>query len=181
MSDVTSLNSITQNSSSPLRNTEHGERAGGGFITDLLMVSRARSGYIGDMHRSSFMLLVELLSYDRKIEAWEEGQYETLDELRHCETSRRPPDGYNYGPGTPTFRHHSQQKPLPPIEVLNQYKVWHSKSAVTLQPENRKFAIAYYSCPLNSDQALYQFFNRKFSSRARCRWIGQTFRLTLPR
>lgn len=46
--------------------TEHGERPGGGFLSDLGLCSQARSGVIGDDHRSSFMLLLELVEYDRR-------------------------------------------------------------------------------------------------------------------
>lgn len=47
---------------------------GMGFIRDLSLSSSARSGLIGDYRRSSFMLLVELVEYDRRIEDWKMGK-----------------------------------------------------------------------------------------------------------
>jgi hypothetical protein len=95
--------------SHPIRiKNEHGPDPGGiGFIQDLDLSSNARSGLIGDTHRSSFMLLAELVAYDRRVDDWKRGKPQALPgkELRlHCKLPRRSGTGYNYGPGTPTFR-----------------------------------------------------------------------------
>lgn len=165
--DDTKNNNTDDNHPSRLKNTEHGERAGYGFIEDLLLSSHARTGYIGDIHRSSFMLLVEVMSYDRTMEAWADGRYDVLNDMIHCVTKQRSPSGYDYGPGTPTFKHHTLLQPLRPVEVFEQYKKWHGITSLTLYPDEtlRTFAIAYYQCPFygSNDNAtvLFQFLNRK--------------------
>jgi hypothetical protein len=40
-----------------------------GFFTDLALVSRARTGFVGQIRRSSTQLLLDLVEYDRKSEA----------------------------------------------------------------------------------------------------------------
>jgi hypothetical protein len=48
---------------------------------------------------------------------------------------------------------------LPPRQVLKDYKEWHSHESLLRQPENRKFVIGYYSCPLQAGNRLHDFFN----------------------
>lgn len=153
---------------SSLRNTEHGSRAGVGFIEDLILTSHARNGFIGDVHRSSFMLVVELISYDRKIDAWKknisikDNSDIVLPELLTCPVKDRPVGGYSYGPGTPTFRHHTRQKPLQSIEIFNQYKNWHgffdlNTSNSELRDDSNETVI---SLRWNNDN-VYTFLNSK--------------------
>ena len=75
---------------------EHGERPGDGFLHDLERCSRARSGTIGDSHRSSYMLLQELVDFERQVSSNGNDAGQPL----HCELNQREPSGYNYGPGT---------------------------------------------------------------------------------
>jgi len=50
--------------------------------------------------------------------------------------------------------------PLPvPLQVLEQYKQWHSVQALRRDPHNRTFALGYYSCPLQAGNRLHHFFN----------------------
>jgi hypothetical protein len=162
-----SVSTVTTTSTLPvpqsrLRATEHGKRAGTGFIIDLLSASRARDAYIGDMHRSSFMLLLELIAYDRKIEAWKHGTMESLKSLNHCKIKNRSPSGYNYGPGTPTFRHHSILEPLSPIASLDEYKRLHSVTALQNNTHERMYAIATLIPISNASSFVYHFLNSKF-------------------
>jgi hypothetical protein len=84
---------------------EHGSRAGSGFLIDVLTASQARSGYIGTGTRSSSLLVIELMTYDRKIEAWKHGTLDALSDIKRCSLRERyERSGYNYGPGTPTFK-----------------------------------------------------------------------------
>jgi hypothetical protein len=59
-----------------------------------------------------------------------DGDLETIPNLRTCQLPRRSISGYNYGPGTPTFRHHSYLQPLEPVKVLDDYKSQARKDAL---------------------------------------------------
>jgi hypothetical protein len=163
------------------RLTEHGSRAGIGFMQDLLSVSRARDSYIGDIHRSSFRLLIEIIEYDRKIEAWrlmnKHGvttlasnglSIVQIQNLTYCTLKNRSPMGYNYGPGTPTFKHPSFLEPLVPIAVVNRYKQLHSVGALHQQNNNthhdddRQYVIATIIPTSNTSSFIYQFLNSKY-------------------
>jgi len=167
--------------------TEHGERAGAGFLQDLSLCSQARTGVIGDPQRSSFMLLEELIAYDRQIEAWRRNDNRRqrrltssfervppfepmkMPPLLQCKLNARNPSGYSYGPGTPTFQGRSHQTPFEPISVLQQYREWHSVEALQRRPANRRYAVAHFPkqqhCSTVADivDRLHIFFNRKFN------------------
>lgn len=139
---------------------EHGPNSGVGFIRDLALSSHARSGIIGDRSRSSSRLLAELIAYDRRIDDWKRRKSTNDDHLSHCQIPKRTGHGYNYGPGTPTFRASHRLTPLEPINVLNQYKSWHSVDALASDHDftNRRFAIGVMPCEGTTD-GLYQFLN----------------------
>jgi len=162
--------------------TEHGPNPGVGFLTELALASRARWGVIGDVHRSSTMLLVELIEYDRTIEAWRafdnsnnansEEEFDAtavLDDLRLCSLPDKPSAGYSYGKGTPTFRHHSLQEPLDPVRIMQQYKQHHSVNAVLEHHEGdqRRYVRVSYPCigenvrGEDAATAVHQFLNGK--------------------
>jgi hypothetical protein len=61
---------------------EHGPFAGAGFFRDLVVVSQARSAFIGSV-RSSSALVDELMEYDRHNNAWVM-EDELLDQLPRC-------------------------------------------------------------------------------------------------
>ena len=109
---------------------EHGPWAGAGFLQDLDVISNARHGIIGDLHRSSTALLMHLLEYRRKMAVLlEENNAEDVvsnGNLVTCKLPQRSPSGYDYGPGSPTFRHHSFLQPLAPVKVLDVYLENHS-------------------------------------------------------
>jgi hypothetical protein len=63
---------------------EHGPFAGAGFFRDLVVVSQARSAFIGHT-RSSSALVDELIEYDRRNNAWVI-EDELLDPLTRCDT-----------------------------------------------------------------------------------------------
>ena len=97
---------------------EHGPWSGVGFFQDLDVVANAEHVLIGDIHRSSTKLLLEVLEYRRilsttvrpKIIGVEEQHGDThrssnLPRLVKCQLPVRSASlGYNYGPGTPTFQ-----------------------------------------------------------------------------
>jgi hypothetical protein len=57
-------------------------------------------------------------------------------------------------------RQRAELKLLPePLQVFRQYQEWHSEESVRQQPENRTFALAYYSCPLQAGNRLHHYFN----------------------
>jgi hypothetical protein len=159
---------------------EHGPHPGVGFLQDLYLAQHARSGLIGDTERSSFMLLQELVTYQRMREDWKQQPLDSGEEdglfvyprpdnpLVHCKLPGRYGKGYNYGPGTPTFRAMHWRKKLSPIQVLQQYQQWHS-SEVVLQQQlsgyEQRFAVSYLPCPLTAE-ALPAFQN------GTCRAIG---------
>jgi hypothetical protein len=142
---------------------EHGPNPGIGFIQDLDLSSNARSGLIGDTERSSFMLLAELVAYDRRVDDWKRGKPNAPRDkelLLYCKLPGRYGTGYNYGPGTPTFRASHHREPLEPIQVLNQYKLWHSVDALSSNDTSRLFAITYVPCPLDdATNGLHAFLN----------------------
>jgi len=145
---------------------EHGERPAFGFLDDLGLCSRARNGVIGDIHRSSYMLLQELIAYDRQSERDPDG--ESLPPLLQCEIKYKSSEGYDYGKGTPTFRHWSKQKPLDPVGIFKQYKEWHNIEALERQSDHRQYAVAFLapdSCVVtagSSSHPLFSFFNRTY-------------------
>jgi hypothetical protein len=105
---------------------EHGPWAGAGYLEDLDVTARARHGIVGDPRRSSTALLIDLMDYRRKINIWQNGGGEaSLDtvknDLKVCKLPDKPISGYDYGPGTPTFRHHSYLEPLAPVRVVEDY------------------------------------------------------------
>jgi hypothetical protein len=48
-----------------------------------------------------------------------------------------------------------------PIQVMEQYRKWHSVEALRSNPdlEHRKFAIGFYACPIQAGNRLHHFFN----------------------
>lgn len=52
-----------------------------------------------------------------------------------------------------------------PVQVMEQYKQWHSIDALKRNPdlEHRKFAIGFYSCPFQAGNRLHNFFNSKWA------------------
>lgn len=149
---------------------EHGPWAGIGFLQDLEMAAAARHGAIGDPHRSSFALLVKLMEYDRKVAAWKRDtvsqQQDANDELLQCKLPARKVSGYDYGPGTPTFRHHSFLKPLEPVRVLEDYILQHSEESQ--EPTNRRFVVASLDCALSVTDRIYSVMNSKCLCHSSC-------------
>jgi hypothetical protein len=104
---------------------EHGPFAGAGFFRDLVVVSQARSAFIGST-RSSSALVDELVEYDRHNNAWVI-EDELLDPLQRCyienpiriKPTRRkqPPPSKELG-ANPYL--HANWKLLPlPVDVYN--------------------------------------------------------------
>ena len=49
-------------------------------------------------------------------------------------------------------------KELPnPFRILEQYKAWHSHEALERDPNNRRFIVAYYQCPVSAGNWLHYF------------------------
>ena len=146
---------------------EMGPNQGIGFFQELSLASSARTALVGNFHRSSFMLLVELIEYDRRIEDWKSGR-ESADTLVSCKLPDRYGRGYDYGPGTPTFRNYRRRDPLSPIQILNDYRASHSVEQLTKELENseaktpRSFVVGHLPCPLDSStDKLHAFLNGK--------------------
>jgi hypothetical protein len=143
---------------------EHGPWAGVGYLQDLEMAGAARHGAIGDPHRSSFALLVKLIEYDRKVAAWKSGKdlrQDGADKLLQCKLPARQVSGYDYGPGTPTFRHHSFLKPLEPVHVVEDYILQHSYESGE-DSSSRRYVLAMLDCELPIMDRLYSVLNSKF-------------------
>jgi len=60
----------------------------------------------------------------------------------------------------PSFEEALEALPVP-FRVIEQYKKWHSVDALRRNPDarNRKFAVAFYSCPYSAGNRLHEFFN----------------------
>lgn len=148
---------------------EHGPNPGVGFIRDLALVSQARSALVGDPGRSSFMLLHEIVEYDRRMDEWRSRQEGTnplaitTTEIPLCQLPGRYGKGYNYGPGTPNFVAHWHNELLKPVQILQQYKAHHSIDALAKDPDhfsNRSFVIGYVPCPMvESVEGVHGFLN----------------------
>jgi hypothetical protein len=63
------------------KTAEHGPFAVAGFFRDLVIISQARSGFIGSV-RSSSALVDELIDYGRRTEAW--NSRNAVDSLIRC-------------------------------------------------------------------------------------------------
>ena len=57
----------------------------------------------------------------------------------------------------------SSIKDLPkPLQILQQYQRWHSREALRNDKDpKRRYAVAYYSCPLQAGNRLHHFMNSK--------------------
>jgi len=83
---------------------------------------------------------------------------------------------------------------LEPMQVLQQYVEWHSietlqrESAIAHTPSHRRFAVGYYSCPLQAGNRLHHFFNSflwavvtnrtllwKYYDKKACKTFGQKY------
>lgn len=105
------------------------------------------------MGRSSFALLAELVTYDRRVDDWRRHQVMLPREhplFARCTIPGRYGKGYNYGPGTPTFVASHHHKTMDPLLVLNEYQSIHSSEALATKLgslDDRSFAIGYLPCP----------------------------------
>ena len=85
-----------------------------------------------------------------------------VEAARNSSANILPAAVYHYTP--PSFeapaRHGKefQTKPLP-VTVLEQYIQWHSVDSLRRDPHHRKFAVAFYSCPLQAGNRMHHFFN----------------------
>jgi hypothetical protein len=133
---------VAAHSASHVQKMEHGPWDGVGFIEDLASASLARTAAVGDLCRSSFMLLAELVEYEQRMEAWRENR--PTEALEICKLQNKALKGYDYGPGTPTFIRHNTRPALAPVKALKEYKKWHSQR---LEMEgDREYVVVDYSC-----------------------------------
>ena len=95
------------------RKEEHGPWAGVGFWEDLDVVSQARDGLVAAPERSSTSCLRFMMEYRRRISAWRmsgnaknfsSSEKVAVGDIGSCDLPIRNHKGYDYGPGTPTFR-----------------------------------------------------------------------------
>jgi hypothetical protein len=110
-------NIITANHSTSMslmasKREEHGPWSGVGFFQDLDVVANALDVLIGDINRSSTRLLLEIMEYRRGLSILLQQNREHADDksldpprLIQCKLPERSASsGYDYGPGTPTFK-----------------------------------------------------------------------------
>ena len=72
----------------------------------------------------------------------------------------RPPEPPAAPPSPPKPRpRNALHSLLPPVQVVKQYQQWHSQGSLERAPDNRRFAIGYYSCPREAGNRLHRFFN----------------------
>ena len=158
----TRRNSATQpRNATGKRALEHGANPGVGFFQDLALGIQARSGIIGEEHRSSFKLIQEIIAFDSIMEKAQEvvnnesthdqssisadlellvEQYGTTHHHFHnpiemCSLNHRKGKGYSY-PGSPTFIRRERLPTLGPAKVWDLYREQHKQS--TLESEYRK-------------------------------------------
>lgn len=132
------------------RVVEHGPFAGAGFLQDLSMVTDGRgamTALVGDLHRSSFALLYELVVFD----TFSNNPNTTLDiedvGIPVCTLPTRTARGYSYGEGSPFFVRDPQHFPtMEPLKVLQQYQERESFD---------NFAVVQARCPWDEDYAKF--------------------------
>ena len=100
---------------------EHGPWAGAGYLEDLDVVAQATDAMVGDPRRSSTSLLLDVMEYRRYAVGSENNVPASQNKVGICKLPDKPPSGYNYGPGTPTFRYHPYLEPLAPVRVIRDY------------------------------------------------------------
>lgn len=128
---------------------EHGPWSGAGFLLDLDIAGRAIHGVVGDRHRSSTALVVNAVEYHRQLS-------NVKMPFLACDLPKKSLSGYNYGPGTPTFRHHSYLDQLEPIQVVEAYQSQYQK----FQPEQR-YIVSYLNYEMATPNEVYQVLNSK--------------------
>ncbi|KAL3944228.1 MAG: hypothetical protein SGBAC_001671, partial [Bacillariaceae sp.] len=131
---------------------EHGPWSGAGFLLDLQVMEAAEGGVVGDQHRSSTALVIYQVDYNRRMRAFERSQENKLHALPICNLPNKHLSGYGYGPGTPTFRHHSHLAPLEPIAVVDTYK----------KQERGSYVFNKFDFERPSSKAVYDALNSKY-------------------
>lgn len=149
---------------------EHGPWAGAGYLEDLDLSAHAMNGVIGDPHRSSTALLIDLVEYRRRITHWKRGDSFPLASLEICKLPDKPLAGYDYGPGTPTFRHHSYLQPLAPIRAVNSF---------VASDRNETFVVASIDLSKPTGENIYSVLNSKSESIVSSRRCRKFFELTV--
>jgi hypothetical protein len=175
---------VAQHDKSKGSRVEHGPFAGAGYYQDLALAATARSVIVA-MRRSSSDLLLELVVFHRKMDAWRGGedvmtanvqvcymdyQYNATPSTKQRASVKEKPkrtatsDSTNakrlgvYRPPVPSY---NSLKDLPlPLQVVEQYKRWHSVDNLLRNDTfGRKYAIAFYQCPLQAGNRMHHFFN----------------------
>jgi len=125
---------------------EHGPFAGIGFLQDLSMATshgNDMTALVGDMHRSSFALLYELVIYDKFSKHDNIWNIEDVD-IPLCSLPARTARGYSYGPDSPLFVRDPLHFPiLGPLKVLYDYP--------KKQDTFTSFAVVQARCPWDDD------------------------------
>jgi hypothetical protein len=177
---TTDKNRVNAGTTSSL-SREHGPWAGVGFLQDLELAAAARHGAVGDPHRSSFALLVKLMEYDRRMEAlqWQHNDKDSLPALETCHLPARSVKGYDYGPGTPTFRHHSFLQPLEPVGLLQTFIKQHSIETTQLAEleqdgRNHRYMVAWLDCDLPVASRLYPVLNSTLTMSCPCWFLTES-------
>jgi hypothetical protein len=137
---------------------EHGPWSGAGFLLDLQVVGEAQNGVVGDQRRSSTALVIYSVEYNRRMAALERGEELLQEELPLCQLPSKALSGYNYGPGSPTFRHHSHLDPLQPIGLMDMYKKEHGH----VTPGQKRYIVSYFDYEKASPEAVYDVLNSKY-------------------
>jgi hypothetical protein len=144
---------------------EHGPWAGAGYLQDLEVSGNARHGVIGDKHRSSTALLIDLIEYRRRIAVCEAtGDWNNISDLRFCQLPNKHLSGYNYGPGTPTFRHHTYLQPLQPVRVVEDYVERYVDPSSEDALEKGRCVIAFFDFDRPTPAGVYSVLNSKYCS-----------------
>jgi hypothetical protein len=173
---------------------EHGPFAGAGYYQDLALASTARSAIVA-MKRSSSDLMLELVVFHRKMDAWKEGKNVTASNVEVCYMDYQ----YNATPSTkqqsvdlvqvasvkeklkrtatsdslnakrlgvfrPPLPKYASIEKLPlPLQIVEQYKRWHSVDNLLCNDTvGRKYAMAFYRCPMEAGNRMHHFFNDFF-------------------
>eukprot|EP00980_Cylindrotheca_fusiformis_P008292 scaffold1736_cov127-Cylindrotheca_fusiformis.AAC.106 len=134
---------------------EHGPWSGAGFLLDLQVVGEAQNAAVGDPHRSSTALVFNLVEYNRRMKALEQGDTHSDEKIPICELPNKPLSGYTYGQGSPTFRHRSHLDPLPPIGVMDIFKS-QNRSASRRQG---RYIVSFFDFEMAAPEAVYGVLN----------------------
>jgi hypothetical protein len=82
-------------------------------------------------------------------------------EMKQIQSSNHSLDNTAIRSTTPEMKQiQSSNQTFPsPLQVMDQYKKWHSNEALQRDPNDRRYALGFYSCPFQAGNRFFHFMN----------------------